>query len=414
MKYKTRVAVIGGGAAGLTAAAACARKLGKGSVVILEKQARIGRKLLATGNGRCNISNKNMNSLHYYGDKAIIENVLKDFGFPKLKRFFSSIGLLLREDSDGRIYPYSNQASTVLDCIKNELARLGVQEICEFNISCIKHNSNGFLISSGLDTVEAHNIIFACGSNASPALGADDSGLKLLKTLNINSSPFFPSLSPIETAEKYKMLKGVRAKGNVEVIADGDTITDHAGEIQFTDKGLSGICVFECSRPVNEFLLYGTVFGKKAKKLIISLDLLHELSDVELCRYLRSCRKLFSDQPAGSVLSGTLNRKLSEAIVRSVHLDNMLCGNINENDLIRISSAAKQFEFSPVRSDAFKNAQVCAGGIGSDEIDVNTLMSKKYENLFFCGEMLNVDGECGGYNLHFAFGSALKAAKNIK
>ena len=410
-KYK--VAIIGGGASGLAAAVVCADKVGGKNVILLEKQQKIGRKLLATGNGRCNISNRNMDISHYHGDHRIAQSVLSSFGTKNLKRFFSGLGLLLRDDPEGRMYPYSNQAITVLDCIKNELEKHETNIRYEFVPGSIRQDSQGFIIQSDSDTIYADSVIFACGSKASGSLGSDDSGIKLLEKMGIRSSPLFPALSPVETAERYKYLKGVRSKGTVSVIADGKKIISKSGEIQFTDKGISGICVFECSRPVNEFLIFGTVDNKSTARMNISLDIIPELKYDSLCKYIRSCRSYFADLPAAMILSGALNKKLSEAVICFSGIRKNRCSELDENDVIRLADCAKSFIFTPKKTDIFNLAQVCAGGVSSDEINPETLMSKKINKLYICGEMLNVDGDCGGYNLHFAFGSGILAAKNI-
>ena len=412
--YQIKTAVIGAGASGLAAAITAAERSGGKNVILLEKQAKIGRKLLATGNGRCNISNMNSDKSHYYGDKEIISSVLDDFGIKELKRFFSSLGLLLREDAEGRLYPYSNQASSVLDCMRNRLAQLKVNIRCGFLIKSIKRKNNSIIIDSDEEKIIAENIIFACGSNASPSLGSDSSGLELLKNAGIEPTPLFPSLSPVETKEKYKALKGVRAKGKISVICDGKKLREKQGEIQFSDKGISGICLFECSRLINEYLTFNTVFGKHRSKLCISADLMPEYNEKELIRYLRSCRKTFAEQNTSDILSGALNKNLSAVLVKNCRIEKRNCRDITDDDIYILAEKIKNFCFTPVKTDNFRSAQVCAGGIGSDEIYADSLMSRKIRNLYICGEMLNVDGDCGGYNLHFAFGSGIKAANNIK
>lgn len=414
MEQRFKLAVIGGGAAGLTAALAASKKLGGRNIIIIEKQSRVGRKLLATGNGRCNISNSHMSKDHYHGDTDIIDSVIGNFSVQQMKHFCSGLGLLLREDSEGRMYPFSNQASTVLDCMRTGIVKAGVKEQCETSVLSISKEKNIFVIKTDKGNIISENVIFACGSKASPSLGADESGMALLKRIGIRSTPFFPALSPIETIEKYKALKGVRAKGKVTLTVDGKIIREEVGEIQFSEKALSGICIFQCSRYVNEYLLYGSVCGIKAKDIRISLDLMNDYPGDELCKYLRSCRNSFADLPASMILSGALNKKLSETIVSITGIRNKLCKDLSEADIRSIADIVKGICFTPSDINSFASAQVCAGGINSDEIDPCTLMSKKNEKLYICGEMLNVDGDCGGYNLHFAIGSAILAARNIK
>ena len=404
--------VIGGGASGLVAAIECSRANGKNSTILIERQPRTGRKLLATGNGRCNISNMNVSPEHYHGDKKLIRSVLSDFSVNDLKNYFLGMGILLREDGEGRIYPYSNQASTILDGLQKECERQMVEELCDFRIKSIKKDKGKFVIVSEELTLYADNLIFATGSQASPLLGANDSGYRLLETLGINSTPLFPALSPVHTKEKYKNLKGVRAKGSVSVIADGKKIKTSVGEIQFTDYGLSGICVFEISRAVNEFFMLGSVDGKKYPELKLSADVMNNYNFTELCTYLEQCKKIFDGRKTCDILSGALNNKLSQSVAEYSGIAGKPCRSLTNGDIKKLAWGVKNFIFTPVISDGYRSSQVSAGGISSEYIDPETLMSRSVKNLFVCGELLNVDGDCGGYNLHFAIGSGIRAARH--
>ena len=411
---KTMIAVIGGGAAGLAAAVECSRLYGKGSTLIIEKQQRTGRKLLATGNGRCNITNSGISESRYHGDRDIIHNVLLGHSYKDMCVFMRSLGILLREESEGRVYPYSNQASTVLDAMRNECSRLGAEELCGYDIKQVRKEKGGFLLLSDNMNVFAKNVIFATGSQASRSLGSDDSGYRLLDGLGIRHTPLFPALSPVNTKEKYKELKGVRAKGKVSLFADGNNILTKDGEIQFTDNGISGICVFELSRAVNEFFALGTVCGKNCRSISVSADIMSDVSFDELCGYLYMCRGIFADKGAELLLSGAVNKKLAHTAAVICGLAGKKCSLLNGRDIKYLAECIKNMRFTPVQSDAFGNAQVSAGGINSEYVDPLTLCSRKYKGLYICGELLDADGDCGGFNLHFAAGSALKAARNIK
>lgn len=415
MKIKSvKVAVIGGGAAGFAAAISCARVLDrKDKIVIIEQQARTGRKLLATGNGRCNITNRNVGPEHYYGDRQIINTVINSFSPSDSEKFFGEMGILFRDDDEGRVYPYSNQAATVLDCMRAECSRLGVEELCDFSISSVKKENGLFVITSADMTIKAEYVVMATGSQASPLLGSNDSGYRLLHSLGIESTPLYPSLSPVYTKEKYKNLKGVRAKGNISLIADNKVIKKRSGEVQFTDYGLSGICVFEISRFVNEFFMLGKISDKKVNEIKLSVDVMSEYSFSDLCVYLQKCKKIFAESKAIDILSGALNKKLSRSITEYCRLSNKPCKSLTDSDIKRIAGAVKNFVFTPIISDGYKSAQVSAGGINSQYIYPETLMSRKIKNLFICGELLDVDGDCGGYNLHFAFGSGIIPSKTI-
>ena len=398
---RVKVAIIGGGAAGLACAITCGERFGRNSTVIIERQARVGKKLLATGNGRCNITNRNASPEHYHGDDRIIKSVLERFSPNDCEKFFARIGILFRDEDDGRVYPYSNQASTVLDGMRANCERLGISEICGFEIKQIKKNNGFFSVISENITVQAENIVFSTGSKASSSLGANDSGYRLLQNFGINSTSLKPALCPVVTKEKYKNLKGVRAKGTVTLFDGDKKIIFREGEIQFTDYGISGICVFDISRFVSD-----------CKNPKIFVDVMKEYSENHLCDYLFKCRKIFAN--AGDILTGALNKKLAQVIVQNCGVSQKTCRELSESDIKKLAHAVKNFSFTPLKSEDYSNAQVCAGGITSKYIYPETLMSKTVKNLYICGEMLDADGECGGYNLHFAFGSGILVGKSIK
>ena len=408
---KTKAAVIGAGPAGLCAAISCSRTLGRGSTVILEKQAKAGRKLLATGNGRCNISNEDIALRHYHGDRAIAGAVLGEFPGGAMYGFMRELGVLLRSDGEGRIYPYSNQASTVLDALTGECARQSVRILTGYEINTVKKENGRFIVSSGDTEVQSEYLIFASGSAAASHLGADSSGYSLLEGLGIKHTPLFPVLCPVETEESRKALKGVRAKGTVSLIADGKKLNERSGEIQFTGSGLSGICVFELSRDISEFAAFGTIEDRYIKKIKLSLDLMKEHSFPEVCAFLEERKRLLADRPASELLCGALNRQLSEEIARRCGLLSRLCAQLAKPDIKALAGTVKGMSFTPASTGGLASAQVCAGGVGADEIDPCTLRSKRVNNLYICGELLNVDGDCGGFNLHFAAGSGLLAGK---
>ena len=398
---RVKVAIIGGGASGLACAVTCGERFGKNSIVIIERQARVGKKLLATGNGRCNITNRNASLEHYHGDETIIKSVLERFSPKDCERFFSKMGIIFRDEDDGRVYPYSNQASTVLDGMRLNCERLGISEMCDFEIKQIKKNNGFFSVISENITVQAENIVFATGSKASSSLGANDSGYKLLQNFGINPTSLKPALCPVVTKEKYKSLKGVRAKGIVTLFDGDKKIISREGEIQFTDYGISGICVFDISRFVSD-----------CKNPKIFVDVMKEYSENHLCDYLFKCRKIFTN--AGDILTGALNKKLGQVIVQTCGLSSKTCRELSESDIKKLAHTVKNFTFTPLKSEDYSNAQVCAGGITSKYVYPETLMSKTVKNLYICGELLDADGECGGYNLHFAWGSGILVGKSIK
>lgn len=408
LNYQT--VVIGGGAAGLTAATVWGRRCGKGQVLLLEKQSKIGRKLLATGNGRCNISHQAVSPEHYHGDRHLIKSVLSRWSVDDLTAFFQRLGVWLRSDDEGRLYPYTNQAVTIRDALWRECERQGVQERLSCSIVGIRRTGGQFVVATDDRTIRCGTLVIACGSKAAPSLGADDSGYQLLKQLGIGHTQLFPSLCPVTTAEKYRSLKGVRAKGKAVLLRDGKPLQETAGEIQFTDHGLSGICIFELSRAVNEYFACGTMAGQSCQTVQIALDLLPDHSFQEVYAFLENSRRLFTKETADRLLSGILPQPLAEVLAQRCRSKNKTCASLTARDLKQLVSEAKHLLFTPEKAGDFAAAQVCAGGVDSRFVDPATLMSRSIKNLFLCGEVLDVDGDCGGYNLHFAIGSAFLTA----
>ena len=407
-----RAAVIGGGAAGLTAAIVWSRRLGKGQVILLEKQHKTARKLSATGNGRCNISNENISPEHYHGDPKLIESVLPRFSVERLKDFFREWGVWLRADGEGRLYPYSQQAATIVEALQRACRHYGVQERLSCGIRSLRRENGRFVITTEDSMIHCDYLIMACGSQASPSLGADDSGLHLMKAFGLTPTPLFPALCPLTMQEKRRSIKGVRAKGTASLLTDGKVLRTASGEIQFTDSGLSGICIFDLSRAVNEFFTLGTADGHPVSRIQISLDLLSGHSFQSVCDFLENSRQFWSHEPAGCLLAGLLPRPLAEELTKTCGLSEKRCSSLTARDIKQLVNSAKRFICTPSGRSGFASAQVCAGGIDSRFVDPSTLMARSTKNLFICGELLDVDGDCGGFNLHFAVGSGYLTGVN--
>jgi len=380
------VIIIGGGAAGLMAAASLCKK--NKSVLVLEGAQRVGKKLLSTGAGRCNLSNINISPECYRGDTSFLRSFLEKYSYEKIKEEFLSLGLLTREDGEGRIYPYSMQASTVLDVLRKESEN--AETICECEVTDIKKNKDEFkLISKDGRVFEGKNVIIACGGKASNQLASKTGGYMLAEKMGHSVKNVSPSLVPVlVNPNEVKSLKGIRAKAKVKLIENGKIISEDIGEVQFTDNALSGICVFNISR-----------FAKKGMKIV--LDLMPEYSEDEII-------KMIKEDVASEIFLGMLNKR--------VYAQAFKARGYSLSEKISPKNAAfcvKKFEFNVLGTQGLDKAQVTAGGVSISEIDTDTMQSKKVEGLYFAGEILDVDGICGGYNLHFAWSSALCAARDI-
>ncbi len=407
------VVVVGGGAAGLAAAVCCAKKTdGKIKIAVIEKENKIGKKLLATGNGRCNLTNTDLSEKHYnFDSRAFVKSIISKYGSEKLMLFFRSIGLICKADSSGRVYPYSAQASSVLNVLTMNIEYYNVDVYCETEINQIEYFSNGYRLKSKDKIFAAEKVILASGGKVQPALGSGGASYKFAEDLGLECTEIFPSLAPIPCGDKYlPLLKGVRTPARVALKADGNILHEEFGELQFNEKNISGICVFQLSRMVNEFFAARSINGVKYKKIVVTADLMPDYSQEEITKILLARKKLFSQTDIKELFTGILNQKLGNYLLKKLsicsHERKML--TLTEEEAERLANAVKNCEFYPVGMSEYQSAQVTAGGIKLSEID-RTMRSIKHKNLYIIGEALNVDGMCGGYNLHWAFSGGIIA-----
>ena len=402
MHYDT--IIIGGGPSGMTSAIFAARKGLK--VCIVEHKDRVGKKILSTGNGKCNLTNMNMDASWFYtGSKSDFFSVIEQFMPSAIVDFFGELGVLTL-NKNGYIYPRSEQASIVLDSLRNEVERLGVTVYTDALNSSINKNDK-FNVSFNNITITSDKLILACGSKASPKTGSDGSGYKYAKEFNHPVIKVIPALVQLICKESfYKELQGVRCQGLVKVLVNNSVIAEDMGEIQLTAYGISGIPVFQISRVIKRQLDKGT-------NPTISMDFVTEYTKKELQSFLSNTLKAQPDTEFCQVLSGVLNKKLASVIIKECNLKpSIACKNITSDNITYIVDKIKDFRVVPKDTNGFDNAQVCAGGVRLDEVDLNTMESKLVPGLYFAGEILDVDGKCGGYNLTWAFASGKVAGDN--
>ncbi len=410
---KCGIAVIGAGASGLMAAVCLAEELrrrgNRERILLLDAAQKPGKKLLATGNGRCNITNRHISVRKYYGDVKTARPILEKYPAQAVLDKFSSLGLLCREEDEGRIYPYSAQASSVLDVLRFRLDALGTEIHCGSPVTAVKRQGKGFLLSCPNGQLYSDRVVLTAGGKASPQLGADGSGFAIARQLGHTVTPLFPSLVPVRTdPARVRSIKGMRSRGTVRLIVNGKTWQKEQGEIQFTENGLSGICVFQLSRAVSG--LAARNGGKIPPGVAeISIDLMPEYSEKDLTEEILRRRGLFSDLPAQELLTGLVNKRVGQEIIKLTAGRDLpdLAGKIPEKLCGRIAAAVKDFSFPCLGVMPWQNAQVTAGGIPLTEINPDTMQSRLCRGLYFAGEILNLDGPCGGYNLHWAWASAM-------
>jgi flavoprotein, HI0933 family len=399
------LAVVGGGASGLAAAVAAAGELERQhrqkKIVLLEAGARVGKKLLATGNGRCNLTNMDVRPSHYHGDTAVLPAVFDRYPPREVINFFRSLGLLCREQDEGRVYPYNLQASAVLDVLRLQLEHLHVDTLCDFPVSGLEKTVSGFRINSNGQAVFADRVIFATGGLAGSQLGANGSGYEILKSLGHRRTGLFPALVQMTTdPRRVKPLKGARSTANAALLADGTPVASSRGEVQFTEHGLSGICIFELSRFVGE------LYGKRMLEL--ALDLMPEYGEPQIADFLKT-RCLLKEMPVSALFNGCLNKLVGPEVVKAAlpHAPKT-AAELHESNLAALAHAAKDFRFPVTGTLSWKDAQVTAGGIPLDEVD-GDMQSGRCPGLYLAGELLNIDGDCGGFNLHWAWSTGLLA-----
>lgn len=396
-----KVAVIGGGASGLMAAITAAE--GGHSVVLLERQARAGRKLLSTGNGRCNLTNLNLGPENYHGaPAAFLRPALGAFPPEAALEFFHSLGLLTAAEPSGRVYPRSDQAGSVVDVLRFAAAR-GAEVRTGAEVLALRRCGEGFALELADETLTADRVLVCCGGLAGEKLGGSRSGYQLLASLGHRRTALRPALVQLRTGDALvRSLKGVRADAHVRLERRAALLAESTGEVQFTDYGLSGPAIFEVSRAA------ATAEGEA----VVRLDLLREVPQDELEGLLERRAADFPGLTLENLLTGMLHNRLGRTVLRGAgySLDSP-ASDLNAADFRKIAAAVKCLVFPLTGTQGFDAAQVTAGGMDTEEFDPATLQSRLVPGLYAAGEVLDVDGDCGGYNLHWAWASGRLAGR---
>lgn len=397
-------AVVGAGASGLMAAGETVQA---GSTLVLEAKQKPGKKLLATGNGRCNLGNRFVSPARYHGDADRAASVLERFPPEKLEAFWRQNGLLCRELEEGRLYPYGLQASSVLECLLRRVEGFGGEVRCSFPVEEIRREGEGFLLSGPEGQVRARRVILACGGMASPPLGGGPLGYQLAKGLGHTVTPLFPVLAPLAVPPaRVKAMKGARSGAEVSLWAGGRGLASARGEVQFTESGLSGICVFEVSRA------YGALSETEKKTVELSLCLMPEYGPGEIYNLLRTAAAS-PVLPAQELLDGFLNRLVGrELLRRAVGELPALARQLKRPQLSAIAAKIRDFRFPVTGTGGWQSAQATAGGVPLSQVNVSTMESRSCPGVYLTGELLNVDGDCGGFNLHWAWATGLLAGRS--
>lgn len=403
------ILILGGGAAGLAAALAAAQTAPAARVTVLERNPKVGKKLLATGNGRCNLDNAAIAPEKYFtSDPAVLQPLLAAVDAAAPLEWFRQLGLYTRTDEAGRVYPYSNQAADVLALLELQLQRHKVQLRTGCMVNTLRQSKGGYAVQftnaeGGTETVRADAVVCAMGGAAGPQFGTDGFGTRFAADCGGQLRPLYPCLTALQCAKPNKSLAGIRAKATARLL-DGDRIlAEETGEVQFTDYGLSGICIMQLSGLLAP--------GRSPKCPAVELDLFPELSEIDLTRLLA----LHATQTASDTLAGfwtgLLNGKLGRAVWVAAALPDTAPHALPAASWQKLAHTAKHWRFEGLTPCGWRQAQTTGGGLALTEVEP-TFQFKGCPGLYFVGETLDCAGSCGGFNLHWAFGSGLAAGRD--
>ena len=389
------VGIIGAGASGMAAAIEAA-KYENAQVILWERQARVGRKLQATGNGRCNLTNLHAEEGGYHGDDpAFARSAMDSFGVRGTLDWFRGMGLFTVAEESGRVYPFSNQANSVVDVLRFALEKPNIQLLSGREVKKVAKKDGVFAVTDNEETVLCDRVIVACGGIAGSKLGGTMSGYQILRALGHHCTKLRPSLVQLKSDwSGCQALKGVRTECRAAIHREGKPVAVSQGELQFTEYGISGPVVFEICRDV---------CVDKAQ-WVCKLDLLPGFSaeDLEYEVFRRRETDLLSDE----LLTGILHNRLGRVIAKAAGVRSGIpIRDISDEILREVCVLVKEFDIHLTEPMGMDSAQVTAGGIFTDEFFDNTMESKLVPGLYACGEVLDIDGDCGGYNLQWAWSS---------
>ncbi len=396
------VAVIGGGASGIACAVSLKKQNKNIGVTVYEKMPRILKKILVTGNGRCNLTNVGSSEKYFRGDTEALKYAFSKYPPKSNIEFFNSMGLLTRTEAQGRVYPVSGQASAVVNALLCECERVGVKVFTDTEITEVRRSGSGFLLNG---KYRADKLVIASGGSAARAQGTDGGSFRLLKGLGVDVKSPVPALTGVIIDGFPKSVKGVRNICTAELFVGGQSRYAETGEVQFNDYGVSGIPIMQLS---------GIVAENTEKNLSLTLDLLPDTDKAELTRFLLGQKKAYPEKSAEEWASGILPKALGNYVLALANIRSAqrLC-DIPDGKTRAFSDNIKRLELKPTGVRGFEYAQVTSGGVPKSEMNLQTLECKKVKNLYVTGEAVNVYGLCGGHNLQWAWSSGRLCADAI-
>lgn len=403
MKHQSTI-VIGAGAAGLIASIALARQ--GIEVLLLEQNSRIGKKILVSGNGKCNITNRTIASYRYYSQNpSFIEEVFKGYGVEVIEAFFDSIGLPLIEGKEGKMFPMSLQASSVVQLLEYEAKNVGVEIVCDCAVRDITKKRDGFELETSQGVKVATKVVITSGSPAAPHLGGSNIGYAFATKLGHSLIPRHPSLVQLCSDEPWvQKCAGVKVDGVARLYANGEVVGEKRGDLLFTNYGISGLAILDLSREVSMRLA-------SFDYCQLHLDLMPHFSKAKLTTMLLDRVDNQSQKPISLWLQGILNKKLISIVLEQSKSRVTLEAMLNRKEINRLVHTMKNLKLSISDTKGFKGAEVATGGVDTTQINPQTMESNIVPHLFFAGEIVDVDGDRGGFNFHFAWVSGLRVAK---
>ncbi len=401
-----KVLVVGGGAAGMMAAISA--KINGAEVVVLERNNRVGKKILATGNGRCNYTNINLSIDNYHGkNPKFAYSCLSKFGVAETLDFFERLGITPAIEEKGKVFPLSFQSSSVLDVLRFELEDLGVELLTDVFVIGINKGEKFELILEDGRKVYGDKVILATGGCAAPNTGSDGNGYTLAKSMGHSIVEVFPGLVQLKLeGDIFKQVDGVKFVGTAGLYVGNELIKEDRGDILFTNYGISGPPILQLSRTALEYL-------NNNKAIELKVSIIDRKTEKELFDYLIYRFGFMAKKTIEKGLIGLINKRLIPPILKEVNIDkNKQIAYLSNEEVRRLANILTDWRFNISGSKSFKDAQVTAGGINTDEIDSSTMESKLVEGLYFAGEIVDIDGDCGGFNLQWAWSSGYIAGEN--
>ena len=397
-----KIGIIGGGAGGIFAAINFSSEF---DVTILERNDRIGKKLLATGNGRCNLTNLSLDNKNYKGAENFVDFAINNFSNRDLISFFENIGMKTLSLEKGRVYPITLSSASVLNIFLDELKRKNVRVINNFFVNKIEKIDNKFKVYSKESFFEFDKIIFACGGMSMPVSGSDGSAFSLLKNLGHKITKLSPGLTQLKLKSDFlKHLSGTKVIGECKLIRDGKVVDKKYGDLLFTDYGISGPPIFDLSSYVSMY----------NDKFFIDIPLVNEV-DKNFSDFYFSAVYMNPDFSLERFLTGFVNKKFIHYLLKTLAMDkNIPLSNLNHRDYENLLNLILHSTFEVIGVNSFKNSQVTLGGVDTREVDKRTFESKIVKGLYIIGEALDVAGDCGGYNLQWAFSTGYISSKAIE